>query len=171
MSDLPRVDPDDRHGTVGLDDGGAVQIRFRRRLRHAPDEVWAGLVDPARQTLWMPGCTFEALVGAPVLFDFGDEGRAEGEVLVVDPPRLLEHTWIWPGEPLSTVRYELEPAGGGTLLTLTQRPVGAAPAIDYCTGWHVMLDALGEHLAGRDPNAEPPDFERLYGEYASRAGG
>jgi len=159
---------DDALGTIGLGDDGTVQVRFRRHLPHPVEQVWASLVDPAQQATWMPGCTFEARAGAPVLFDFGDEGRAEGEVLVAEAPTLLEHTWLWPGEPRCTVRYELEPVDGGTVLTLTQRRVAPEPAVDYCTGWHVMLDALTHRLDGNDPGAVEPDFAGLYRIYAAQ---
>lgn len=160
----------DRRGTVGVGTNGEFEVRFERRLRHAPDRVWASLVDPEQQDVWVPGVRFEARVGAPVLFDFGDEGRAEGEVLAVDPPWMLEHTWLWPDEPPSTVRWLLDPIEGGTLVVLLHRPVRPEPAIDYCTGWHVMLDALDAHLDGRDPNAVPPDFAGLYEQYAAQLG-
>ncbi len=157
------VDPDDRRGTVGVGPDGEFEIRFRRRLPHPPQHVWDSLVDPDQQAVWVPGVRFEAVVGAPVLFDFGDEGRAEGEVLVVAPPELIEHTWLWPGEPPSTVRWQLEPVDGGTLLVLTHRRLRPEPAIDYSTGWHVMLDALAAHLDGRE--IPPPDFAGLAERY------
>jgi len=99
---------------------------------------------------------------AEVLFDFDEQGKAEGEVLTVEAPRLLEHTWLWRDEPPSTVRWEVEPDGvGGTYLTLVHRPVRPAPAADYATGWHVMLDALDLHLSGRGIAGWEPDWAGL----------
>ena len=56
------------------------------------------------------------------------------------------------------MRWDLDPIDGGTRVVLLHRPLRPEPAIDVCTGWHVMLDALDAHLDGRDPNAVPPDF-------------
>jgi uncharacterized protein YndB with AHSA1/START domain len=148
---------------------GDFEVRFERRLSQPPSRVWDSLVDPDQQALWVPGVRFEARVGAPVLFDFGDEGRAEGEVLAVDPPQMLEHTWLWPGEPSSTVRWQLDAVDGGTLLVLLHRPLRSEPAVDYCTGWHVMLDALDAYVDGRDPHASVPDFAGLYEQYAAQS--
>lgn len=157
---------DDRRGTLGVDPGGEWQVRFERRIRHAPDRVWASLVDVEQQAVWVPGVQIHARVGGPVVFDFGPEGRAEGKVLVVEPPRVLEHTWIWPGEPSSTVRWEIAPDGTGSIVVLWHRPVRPGPAVDYATGWHVMLDALELHLDGGDPAAVEPDFAGLHELYS-----
>jgi uncharacterized protein YndB with AHSA1/START domain len=161
--------PNSRRGTLGVDADGSWQIHFERRIPHPPERVWAALVDVDQQDRWVPGVRIHARVGGPVVFDFDAEGRAEGEVLVVDPPRALEHTWLWPGEPPSTVRWEISPDGAGTLLVLRHRPVRPEPAVDYSTGWHVMLDALAIHLDGGDPAAAEPDFAALYESYEAAA--
>ncbi|MBK1783081.1 SRPBCC family protein [Prauserella cavernicola] len=151
-------------GSVGLGPDGAWQIRFERRLRHAPERVWQALVDPAEQGRWLPGVTIEARVGGAAVYDFGDEGRAEGTVLTVEPPSVLEHSWSWPGEEDSVVRWELRADGTETVLVLLHRPVRPEPAVDYRLGWHVLLDALGTHLAGGE--TPEPDYEALAALYA-----
>lgn len=173
MTTAPDAPPpaDDRRGTFGVDDDGAWQVRFERRLSHRPDRVWQALVDPDQQDRWVPGVRIEAVVGGAVRYDFGDEGVADGVVLAVEPPVALEHTWRWPGEPESTVRWELSPAGDGTVLVLLHRPLRPEPAVDYCIGWHTMLDALAIHLGGGDVAALEPDWAGLaatYGELAGR---
>ncbi|SFB50486.1 Uncharacterized conserved protein YndB, AHSA1/START domain [Amycolatopsis marina] len=159
MDDAP--DLRDRRGTLGVDGSGEWQIRFERHLSHAPERAWQALTDPAQQASWLPGVTIEPIVGGAVVFDFGEEGTATGEVRVVEAERCLEHTWLWPGEPESVVRWELSAEGTGTLLTLSHRPVRRDPAVDYSTGWHAMLDALHVHLDGGDPAELEVDFERL----------
>ncbi|PRX90926.1 SRPBCC family protein [Allonocardiopsis opalescens] len=162
-------DPRERTGTLGVGSDGHWQIRFERRLRHSVERVWSALSDPAQQAQWVPGVTIHAVAGGTVDFDFGDEGRAQGEVLAVDPPHRIEHTWTWPGEPDSVVRWELTPDGDGSLMVLLHRPLRREPATDYCTGWHVMLDSLADHLDGTRPEAEP-DFAALYTLYSAAGG-
>jgi uncharacterized protein YndB with AHSA1/START domain len=156
---------DDRRGTLGVGPDGQWQIRFERRLRHPPARVWDALVDVDQQDRWVPGVRIHARVGGPVVFDFDADGRAEGEVLLVDPPRALEHTWLWPGEPPSTVRWEISADGAGSLLVLLHRPLRPEPAVDYAAGWHAMLDALATHMAGGVPGE--PDYAALYESYAA----
>ncbi|WP_159029968.1 SRPBCC family protein [Streptomyces marincola] len=158
---------DDRRGTLGVGQDGAWQIRFERRLAHAPERVWAALAEPEQRARWMPGVTLDAAPGGTARYDFGEEGAAEGRVLVADPPHRLEHTWRWPGEPEAVVRWEITPEGEGSLLVLLHRPLAAEPAVHYCVGWHAMLDGLGAHLAGDTP-AEP-DYAALAEGYARAA--
>ncbi|NDL57909.1 SRPBCC family protein [Phytoactinopolyspora mesophila] len=166
--DQPPI-PGDRRGTLGVGPDGEWQIRFERRLRHAPGRVWAALTDPDQQAQWVPGVTIEATVGGKVVFDFGDEGMAEGEVLAVEPPRALEHTWIWPGEPRSVVRWDISVDGDETVLVMLHRQLRQAPAVDYATGWHAMLDAFGIYLDGGDPAAAEPDYAGLFEFYSQAA--
>ncbi|GGU94836.1 ATPase [Actinomadura cremea] len=142
---------------------GTWRIEFERRLPHPPERVWSALSDPDQQGAWMPGVRIEPRVGGAVVYDFGAEGRADGEVLAVEPGRRLEHSWTWPDEPRAIVRWELRPDGDGTVLTLLHRPLRAAPARDYCVGWHAMLDALGAVLEGGAPT--DADYESLYALY------
>ncbi|MDT0446264.1 SRPBCC family protein [Streptomyces johnsoniae] len=156
---------DGRRGTLGVGADGAWQIRFERRIGHPPQRVWDALADPAQRARWMPGVTLATSPDAPVRFDFGDEGGADGRVVAADPPRSLEHTWQWPGEPAAVVRWEITPEGDGSLLVLLHRPLAAEPAVHYCTGWHAMLDGLEAHLDGVEP-AEP-DYAGLHTLYAA----
>ncbi|TDC52056.1 SRPBCC family protein [Actinomadura sp. KC345] len=159
--------PGERRGTLGVGDDGHWQIRFERRLAHSPERVWAALTSPDRQARWIPGVTIDATEGGAVVFDFGDEGGAEGRVLAVEEPRHLEHTWVWPGEPPATVRWELTADGDHTVLVLLHRPLRREPAIHYTAGWHVILDALGGHLDGGA--ADGPDEAVLVEFYSALA--
>ena len=86
-------------------------------------------------------------------------------------PRLLEYNWGG-----QDIRWELEPSGGGTRLTLWHNidrrfiSMGAA-------GWHICLDVLDRHLAsdpiGRIVGMDAMKFggwQRLNAEYAKQFG-
>jgi hypothetical protein len=88
-----------------------------------------------------------------------------------EAPRLLEYNWGG-----NDIRWQLEPHGAGTRLTLWHNidrrfiAMGAA-------GWHICLDAL-DHLLGGDPigrivgmSAMSFDgWQRLHTEYAKQFG-
>jgi hypothetical protein len=67
-----------------------------------------------------------------------------GQVLEVDEPKVLAFTW---GE--ETLRFELSPRDGGTLLVLTDE-LSASAAARNAAGWDVCLD----RLAGSEPPEE-----------------
>ncbi|MFW5418069.1 SRPBCC family protein [Nocardiopsis sp. CNT-189] len=142
-------------GTLGIGDDGAFRIRFDRTLRHPVDAVWAALTDPDKLAVWMQGCRIDPRVGGKVRYDFGEEGAATGEVTALRPPgedggaAELEHTWFWDGQPPSVVTWRLERADSGTRLLLTHRELLREPAADFAVGWHVILDVLDRHCAGR----------------------
>jgi uncharacterized protein YndB with AHSA1/START domain len=147
-----------------------------RELRHAPEKVWQALTDPAHLREWAPfdadgnlgtvGNTVKlATVGAPAPL------ITETTVTRADAPRSLEYTWGG-----NEMRWELEPLGGGTRLTLWTSinrhfiAMGAA-------GWHICFDVLDRLLAGQ-PMGRPvgPEvrnfsgFQRLHAEYAKLFG-
>jgi uncharacterized protein YndB with AHSA1/START domain len=154
---------------MAASDAETCRIRFSRRLPHPAAVVWSALAEPAQQQRWLPGVTIDATEGGTVTFDFGEDETAEGAVLAAEPGRLLEHAWLWPDEPESTVRWELaedaDSNGEGTTLSLCHQPVRLAPAADYGAGWHVTLDALAVHLTGGDPAELSPDHEALHALY------
>lgn len=81
------------------------------------------------------------------------DGRAftvEGEVLELDPPRILAHTWRydWDEGGETVVRYEITPTVTGARVTV--RHTGFAPNSPACsghaTGWERVLGWLVSHL-------------------------
>lgn len=124
--------------------------------------MWGALTEARQHEKWAPGVQIDARVGAAVLFDFDDRGKAEDEIVACESPRLLAHTWLWADEPVSTVRWELEADGSdATLLVLLHGPVSSRQAAGYATGWHVMLDALRLHLSGDGISGWTPDWAGL----------
>jgi uncharacterized protein YndB with AHSA1/START domain len=71
----------------------------------------------------------------------------------VEAERLLELTWLYPGENDTVVRFELRPDGDGTILVLDHRGLPPAAAPGYGGGWQAHLEALEAHLgAGGEPD-------------------
>ncbi|HKI06272.1 MAG TPA: SRPBCC family protein [Thermoanaerobaculia bacterium] len=145
-----------------------------RNLKHPPTKVWQALTDPAHLAEWAP---FDAdrnlgTVGPVTLSTVGAPKPqvSETQVKRADAPRLLEYSWGG-----NDMRWELEPQGAGTRLTLWHNidkgfiSMGAA-------GWHICFDVLEQLLAdapiGRIVGMEAMKFgwPRLNAEYAKQFG-
>ena len=81
--------------------------------------------------------------------------RHEGEVLEIDPPRLLVYTWFanFHKDPKmrSVVRWELTPTRTGTHVKLTHSGLAAEPesARDYSGGWPGVLEQIKNSVEQR----------------------
>lgn len=141
-----------------------------RELRHAPEKVWQALTEPEHLREWAPFDVDGSLAtpGATVKLTWtGAPAPIETTVLRAEAPRVLEY---------NEIRWELEPHGGGTRLTLwatiDRRFVSMGAA-----GWHIALDVL-DHLLdgtpiGRIAGGDAMKFEgwqRLNAEYARQFG-
>jgi len=77
-----------------------------------------------------------------------------GEILEVDPPRLVVWSWIanWHRDPelATTVRWELTPTKAGTLVRVTHSGLASEPACrkDYGSGWVGVVQLLKDFLKG-----------------------
>ena len=85
-----------------------------------PDKVWQAIVDPAFTSQYFFGTSVDSswTPGAPLVYRYPDGTvAADGELLEVDPPRRLVHTFnaVWDddvrADAAHTVTWELEPAG------------------------------------------------------------
>lgn len=141
---------------------GQARLRFTRRLGHTPEVVWRALTEAEDLAAWFPAAIDgEWQPGAPLRFTFHDPDEAaehlavdeapvlDGVVIAYEPYTHLEYRW-----DKDTLRFELEPEGDGTLLTLTVTFDEVGRAAQDAAGWHECLDLLEARLAG-----EPPDFE------------
>ena len=127
-------------------DGEKWTLILVRELRHPPAKVWQALTDPAQLSEWAP---FDAdrnlaAVGPVKLSTVGTPTPQVSETTVkrAEAPRLLEYSWGG-----SDLRWELEPLGSGTRLTLwhniDRRFISWGAA-----GWHICFDVLERLLAG-----------------------
>jgi uncharacterized protein YndB with AHSA1/START domain len=120
-----------------------------RELRHLPEKVWIALTDPAQLEAWAPYIADRDLgtVGEATLTMVDGDTREDIPVTVLraDPPRLLEHTW---GPDL--LRWELEPTGTGTRLTLRHTVADKDLVAKVAAGWHLCL-VVAERLLDGHP--------------------
>lgn len=156
-------------------DGEKWTLVLIRELRHPPERVWQALTDPAELREWAPfdASSSLALLGSTArLTTVGAPTPMVSEVTVTraDAPSVLEHNW---GE--NSMRWELEPLGNGTRLTLWHCIDGRYIAMG-AAGWHICLDVLDHLLAGtplgRIVAGEAMKFgwPRLHAEYAAQFG-
>jgi uncharacterized protein YndB with AHSA1/START domain len=175
MSDREQYRPGPASAAQIRKDGETWTLILIRELRHSPEKVWEALTDPAQLHEWAPyevdanlgtvGTRVKlTTIGAPTLH------VSEGTVKRADAPKVLEYDWGG-----NDIRWELEPVGGGTRLTLWHNidrryiAMGAA-------GWHICFDVLDRLLGGspigRIVAGEAMKFEwpRLHSEYAQQFG-
>src|SRR6185295_3022409 len=121
---------------VGKKDGDKWTLILVRELWHSPEKVWQALIDPAQLREWAPfeaegnlgaaGSTVKlTTVAAPT------PQVSETKVTRADAPKVLEYDWGG-----NDIRWELEPLGSGTRLTLwnsiDRRFISWGAA-----GWHI----------------------------------
>jgi uncharacterized protein YndB with AHSA1/START domain len=127
----------------------------------SPDEVWHALTDPAmvKQYYFGTDLTTDWQPGSPITWSGEYEGKSyedHGEILRVEPPRLLRHTHFSPlgglpdvPENYHTLTYTLTPSGGGTQVTLEQDNNDTPESAEHAAGnWRTMLDGLKGLLEG-----------------------
>jgi uncharacterized protein YndB with AHSA1/START domain len=157
-------------------EGDSWTLVITKDFKHAPEEVWRALTEPEQLRQWAP---FDAdgnldktgakvkltTVGAP------QEQVTDTTISRAEAPKVLEYAWGG-----GQLRWELEPEGDGTHLTLwhqiDRRFIGMGAA-----GWHLCLDVLGlsldGHPIGRIVANDALQFEgwqRLNKEYSEQFG-
>jgi uncharacterized protein YndB with AHSA1/START domain len=141
-----------------------------RELRHPPEKIWQALTDPAQLRDWAPFVVDGSLasVGATVQLTWvGNPTPQATTVKRADAPEVLE---------FGDIRWELEPLGGGTRLTLWHN-IDRRFIAWGAAGWHISFDVLDRLLAGqpiaRIAGADAMKFagwQRLVAEYAEQFG-
>jgi uncharacterized protein YndB with AHSA1/START domain len=174
MMDREQYQPGPASGAEVRKDGDQWTLVLVRELRHAPDKVWQALTDPAQLREWAPFDADKSLATPGAKVSLNTVGAptpmvSETTVTKAKPNELLEYDW---GGNL--LRWQLEPHGAGTRLTLWHNIDSRYIAMG-AAGWHVCLDVLGYLLdgspVGRHAGPETMKFEgwqRLNGEYTKR---
>jgi uncharacterized protein YndB with AHSA1/START domain len=157
-----------RRGTL-VEDGEYAILTFRRIYRHSLDHVWEAIATPEGLREWLM-CThamIDGRVGGRIELVSGPAGyRSTGNILVWDPPRVLEYEWSvapvpeMPGGEHAIFRYEMTPDGDSTRLLVTYRRITKQTARGFLPGLHAFLDRLEAQLDGR----VPPDWMLRFGE-------
>jgi len=128
-----------------------------------PERVFKSLIDPdeiRRRSPNLESFDMDPRVGGKWFFEVRCPQpyhgvsliRHEGEILVVEPPKLLVYTWLanFHKDPKmkTTVRWELTPTKDGTHVKLTHSGLAQEPdaAKDYAGGWPGVLDELKKFL-------------------------
>jgi hypothetical protein len=127
------------------------------------------VTEPEHLAAWFPQTIEgERKAGAHLRFGPTDgEGPAfDGEMLAYDPPSLMELLW-----GTDTLRIELQPDGGGTVLTLIDTFDELGKAARDAAGWHACLDLLGYDLSGsKAPWSSPERWKQVHDAYVERLG-
>jgi len=144
MSNPETYTPGPAAGADIQKEGDKWTLVLVRQLRHPPSLVWQALTDPAQLAEWAP---FDAdrnlaAVGPVTLSTVGAPQVAVCTVKRADAPKLLEYNW---GD--GDLRWQLEPAAGGTRLTLWHN-INRAWISAGAAGWHICIDVLDRALAG-----------------------
>ena len=173
MSNRASYTPSAATGAKVKKEGDNWTLILVRDLRHPPAKVWQALTDPAQLKEWAPFDADRSLAaGATVkLTTIGAPQVSETVVKRADAPKLLEYNWGG-----NDIRWELEPLGNGTRLTLWHN-IDRRYIAWGAAGWHICLDVLDRSLSG-DPvgrmvGPEVMKFEgwqRLTAEYTKQFG-
>ena len=141
-----------------------------RELRHSPEKVWEALTDPAQLREWAPFVVDGNLGATGTTVELTWVGNPKPQKTTVtraDAPELLEY---------GDIRWELEPLGSGTRLTLWHN-IDRRFVCWGAAGWHISFDVLERLLAGEPigPLAGPEamkseGWQRLVAEYARQFG-
>jgi uncharacterized protein YndB with AHSA1/START domain len=170
MTDREQYTPGPASGAQVRKNGEKWTLILVRELRHSPEKVWQALTDPAHLREWAPFDVDGRLDTAGSKVNLTWMGAAptplETQVTRADAPKVLEY---------DDIRWELEPLGSGTRLTLLHNihrnfiSWGAA-------GWHISLDVLDRSLSGTPigriagPDAMKFGWQRLNAQYAEQFG-
>ena len=173
MTDREQYAPGPAGGAQVRKDGETWTLVLVRDLRHSPTKVWQALTEPEHLREWAPFDADKSLgsTGSVKLMTVSAPTPQVSETVVkrAEPPKLLQYSW---GD--SDLRWQLEPLGKGTRLTLwhniDRRYISWGAA-----GWHICFDVLDAHLAGepigRMVGMETMKFDgwqRLQAEYAKQ---
>jgi uncharacterized protein YndB with AHSA1/START domain len=117
-------------------------LRLIRLYDATPAEVWAALTEAESLPRWLASTErLELEPGGAVELRFNPT-RIDARVREIEPGRVLELDWPYPGEQPSVVRFELAAEGDGTVLVLHHRELEGRLGEAYGAGWTRHLERL-----------------------------
>jgi uncharacterized protein YndB with AHSA1/START domain len=139
-----------KHKLENKAENDAMEKVFEIYIKTTPERLWQAITDPEMRRKynfgaiitsdWTPGSRYEATGwGAPI---------AEGENLVVDPPRRLVQSFhaLWgedvKSEGTSRVTWEIEPIGDSCRLIVTHDQLREGASNQLYGGWPMVLSGL-----------------------------
>ncbi len=127
----------------------ATVAEFKLTLDNPLHEVWAELTESDRIVRWLAPGSIERREGGWARFAFEESGGViDSKVTAFKPEHLLEYSWSSPGEPLRPLRWDLQPLGPVTLLTLQLTVPAREDAARAAAGWAAHLEMLQASLIG-----------------------
>jgi uncharacterized protein YndB with AHSA1/START domain len=146
--------------------GDRWTVALTRRFPHPPEKVWRAITEPEHMAAWFPDQMIgERKAGAALRFvnQLGD--GFDGEMLVFEPPSVMELAW-----GTDHLRMELQPDGDGTLFTLTDTFAELGKAARDAAGWHECVVRLVSHLEGSAAPATGQVWRDVHPLYVERFG-
>ena len=137
-----------------------TDITLERHINASPEHVFSFFTSSERWSEWQGrATTIEPMVGGVYRMTAPNGGVASGVVLELIPHRLIVFTWGWEDHPTvppgsSTVRIELEPAEGKTIVTLTHSGLPSDETGLHRMGWDHYLARLEAIASGDDPGPD-----------------
>jgi uncharacterized protein YndB with AHSA1/START domain len=124
---------------------------FEIYIKTSPEKLWAAITDPEQRAKysfgvqvhsdWTPGSSYRSVVPGAVEI-------AEGENLVVEPPRLLvqSFTALWSddvkAQGTTRVTWEIEQVGDSCRLTVVHDQLPETANAELYGGWPMILSGL-----------------------------
>ncbi|MEP7035282.1 MAG: TIGR03086 family metal-binding protein [Dermatophilaceae bacterium] len=133
----------------------------------SPDEAFALLTDPERLRRWQTvSAVVDLRAGGNYRWTVNPGHVAAGTYREVEPGRRIVFGWGWEGSDelgpdASTVTVTIEPADGGSLVTLVHDGLSEQQAAMHAQGWNHYFDRLARLAAtgeaGPDELAKVPE--------------
>jgi uncharacterized protein YndB with AHSA1/START domain len=156
------------YGQLETSNGGEPRLRFERLLAHPQEKVWRAITEPEHLAHWFPTTIDgQRAAGARLEFVFpkGEAPPFDGEMLLFDPPSVMELRW-----GPDTLRLELYPTTGGTLLVLLDTLEELGKAARDGAGWHTCLDGLAALLDHKNHSHARARWSEVHAVYAADFG-
>ena len=129
--------------------GETTAVDFALTFDNHLDDVWGALTDSRRLPVWLAAGDIELRPGGWARLDFAQSGGLiESQVTEIQHQRRLVYSWSRPGEPLRPLRWELEPIGPLTRLSLRLTLPSAEDVARAAAGWAAHLEMLWAALMG-----------------------